>query len=392
MTSIFDGPYFKVNKFMAQVCGVWPYQSKMKNFITFTIFALTGFSFLFALLSGLMQEWSTDVIIILETLVIFVFVLGGTVNNVILYTHQSTTKFLYERILKDWREISDINERAILEKHTKSGQDHIVVSLLFLVVSFIVTTLVPFLPRLLEPTESTGYSYDFPYYCHCLIISQAFQHYQVFAHFFSSMILINLAYMAFSRTFIANVRHVCALYAIARYRLENVMKPRGKNFHLTQDDLVSNLISAIREHNQAISYLELIENTFSGPLFVTEFMGLACMAILIFDIKNHLNNTPQVIRLIFMLAQFCLYLLTLNATGEQVLKSCDDFLIAAYFIEWYKMPLKARKFLLMIMIRAKKRNHLTAASLVTLSMETYAMVIRTSWSFATVLLTALNEK
>ncbi|XP_051170461.1 odorant receptor coreceptor-like [Leptopilina boulardi] len=61
----------------------------------------------------------------------------------------------------------------------------------------------------------------------------------------------------------------------------------------------------------------------------------------------------------------------------------NEYLYASH---WYKMPSRIKKVLLMMMIRSFKESKVSVGKFFTLSLETYSMLLKTIFSYLSVLI------
>ncbi|XP_076282312.1 uncharacterized protein LOC143209899 [Lasioglossum baleicum] len=75
-----------------------------------------------------------------------------------------------------------------------------------------------------------------------------------------------------------------------------------------------------------------------------------------------------------------------NHAGQRVSNTSHYLFDAAYSSEWYNIPLHERKLVNFIMLNSSKELILRILSLYTASYEGYSMIMRTAFSYFTVLL------
>ncbi|NP_001177561.1 odorant receptor 181 [Nasonia vitripennis] len=388
---LFDSQYFKINKLALTVYGLWPYQSEIGRIINHVIFVVTSFSMIFAMAAGIQSQVNAELKNILETVVALVFCGAGLVKCTILYNQRNQIKKLYERIAADWEKLTDTSERDILRAFLLEGRHSIVITIVYAVPAFCLFICVEFLPRIFSKESAKHRLHSFPYYYKSMVISENTYDLQVCVHLMVVIIYVGFSYLCASATYISSVKHVCALYAIACQRLRNAIVYRKNSTPLKEliedTSVIPNLIKVIEMHKEALRGIQIIEQVFSAGFFVFEISALTTIAILIFDLNYHQGNPFQMMRVLLILSVFVLYLFFMNWCGEQTIQSCNNVNAQAYNIEWYGISLKARVFVLMILRRTLKPIHLTAGTIMILSMENFGTILKTAWSFGMILLT-----
>ncbi|NP_001177563.1 odorant receptor 183 [Nasonia vitripennis] len=389
--TLINSHYFKLNKLLLTFCGLWPYQTKLKRRINYTTFAIITLSMIFSLAGGIQSELNTGFMNISESIIALLFFSTGFLKCTIFYNQRNQLKILYEQTAHDLKKMTHHLERDILQAFLLEARNFNVVSLVYSIPIYIVFAIATYLPQVFGFTnESAKYELHFFLYYKPMIIHESVQDLQVLIHATISTIYVGSAYLCVSATYISSVKHVCALFEIARYRLKNVIVDHSNNNRrglMKNASVISNLIKVIDIHEKALRGVQRIDNVFNASLFILEVTALSAVTILIFHLNYHQGNFRQMTRYSTILSAFVSYLFFCNWFGEQVIQSCNDIRETAYNVNWYNMSLRARMFVLMIMQRTLKPVHLTAGTVVILSMENFSAFLKTAWSFGTLLLT-----
>ncbi|OXU18687.1 hypothetical protein TSAR_001571 [Trichomalopsis sarcophagae] len=396
---LFVGQYFKLNKIVLTICGLWPYQSKLRRRITFAMLASSTLLFIFTLVAGILSQSKFDFVNTEETFIFIFYCSAGLLKCTILYNQQNKIKKLYERIETDWKKLTDTSEREILRSFLLEGRklNFIIMSnYTILLVScssaFIIYSCVDFLPRILKEKSEYHRPHSFPYYFRPMVINEKFYDLQVAVHITVIVFYAGFVYMSAIATYISSVKHVCALYEIARYRLQNAVsydKSNNSLLVLVEDtSIVPKLVKVIDMHAQALRGIQIIEKVFSADFFVLEASSLTALATDVYELKYCRANVRTFIRALLLTPIVIIYLFFVNYSGEQVIQACNDMRITAYNIDWYRTSSRARVFVFMIMRRTLNPKYLTAGTIVMiLSIEKFAAIITTAWSIGTILLT-----
>ncbi|NP_001177560.1 odorant receptor 179 [Nasonia vitripennis] len=391
----FDSQYFEINKRVLTICGLWPYQSKLGKRITFAMLASNTFLFNFTLIAGILTHSPGEFVNTAETLVGLFFCSTGLLKCAILYNQQNKIKKLYERIATDLKKLTDNSERGILRSFLLEGRRQNFLTMVYGVSAFIVCSCVEFLPRIFNEESEYHRPHSFPYYYRSMVIHEKFYDLQVAVHGTVIMLYSGLTYMSAIATYISSVKHVCALYEIARYRLQNAIIYDKHNYPLQEltDDTstIPKLIKVINMHKRALRVTKKIEKVFSADFFVMEASCLIALASGIFELNYFRGNVRAIIRPLLVMPIVTIYLFFVNQSGQQVIQACNDIHTTAYNNDWYKASARVRIFVFMIMQRTLKPENLTAGSILILSIENFATILRAAWSFGTIMLTTLKH-
>ncbi|XP_031777251.1 uncharacterized protein LOC107982226 isoform X3 [Nasonia vitripennis] len=194
---------------------------------------------------------------------------------------------------------------------------------------------------------------------------------------------------------ICSVKHICGLYGIACHRLRNAelvldnksldaLKKSSEDYDTT---VIHSLIKVIDVHKEALRGIQIIEKHYSFGFFFLEIGAFVVLAILMFEINYHKEHISELLRFLPLLLLFTTYVFFMNWCGEQVIQSCDDPRISVYNMDWYRTSSRIRIFVLMIMQRTTKPVHLTAGTVMLLSIKNFATILKTASSFGMLLLT-----
>ncbi|OXU23292.1 hypothetical protein TSAR_015896 [Trichomalopsis sarcophagae] len=390
---LFDSQYFKINKRVLMICGLWPYQSKLGRIIAFAMLASSIFLFVFTLIAGILSQSELDIINTEDTIITISFCFAGLLKCTMFYKQQNKIRNLYERIAIDWNKLTDCSEHNILRSFLLDGRKVNFITMVFCSSAFMIYSCIDFLLRIFNKESEYRRQHNFPYYFRPMVLYEKLYDWQVALHVTVIAIYSGLAYLSAIVTYISSVKHVCALYEIARRRLQNAIIACDKINHPLQKciediSLIPKLINVIEMHEQAVRGIRIIKKVFGADFFVLTVFCLSALTIGTFELNFCRADIRSFIRVLLLMPNVMIYLFYVNYSGEQVIQACDNMYTTAYNIEWYKTSSKTRIFVLMIMRRTLKSECLTAGTtIMILSIKNFATIIKTAWSFGTLLLT-----
>ncbi|XP_031789374.1 odorant receptor 179 isoform X2 [Nasonia vitripennis] len=330
----FDSQYFEINKRVLTICGLWPYQSKLGKRITFAMLASNTFLFNFTLIAGILTHSPGEFVNTAETLVGLFFCSTGLLKCAILYNQQNKVHVNLRHLsdftqsATDLKKLTDNSERGILRSFLLEGRRQNFLTMVYGVSAFIVCSCVEFLPRIFNEESEYHRPHSFPYYYRSMVIHEKFYDLQVAVHGTVIMLYSGLTYMSAIATYISSVKHVCALYEIARYRLQNAIIYDKHNYPLQEltDDTstIPKLIKVINMHKRALRVTKKIEKVFSADFFVMEASCLIALASGIFELNYFRGNVRAIIRPLLVMPIVTIYLFFVNQSGQQVIQACND--------------------------------------------------------------------
>ncbi|OXU21156.1 hypothetical protein TSAR_010020 [Trichomalopsis sarcophagae] len=80
-------PYVKIQKFLMNCCGIWPYNSRFVNCLIYSFFVVFSFTTIAPLSLGLIEEANNDIVTYFETLVAVVAIFGS-MGTVLMSVHR----------------------------------------------------------------------------------------------------------------------------------------------------------------------------------------------------------------------------------------------------------------------------------------------------------------
>ncbi|XP_014483203.1 PREDICTED: uncharacterized protein LOC106748838 [Dinoponera quadriceps] len=156
--------------------------------------------------------------------------------------------------------------------------------------------------------------------------------------------------------FLSYGQHICGMFRIASYRIQNVIKPNGLQSVNPQNEnsIYEGLIYAVEVHRKTLQ-LEL-----SLPP----------------------NICPQMEESIY---GTYLYMFGANYVAQQVTDHNNHVFATVYNIRWYVTPLQIQKMILFMLQRGTKAYYLQLGSIFLGSLEGFASLLSATISYFTVI-------
>ncbi|XP_037292592.1 odorant receptor 4-like [Manduca sexta] len=145
----------------------------------------------------------------------------------------------------------------------------------------------------------------------------------------------------------------------------------------------------VLQHQALIRLSEDIENMFSLTLLVNVINSslLICLCGFCSVVLEKWNETAYKSFLVIALSQtwfVCWY-------GQKLIDSSKGVAEAVYNSGWYRASMKIRRSLMIIFLRSQKGVYVTTYGFSVISLTTYSTIIKTSWSYFTLLLKFTDE-
>ncbi|XP_015177210.1 PREDICTED: odorant receptor 13a-like [Polistes dominula] len=177
------------------------------------------------------------------------------------------------------------------------------------------------------------------------------------------------------------IMHGSAKFAIIQNRLKQI-KGNDRNAYVE-------LSECVKSHQEAITFADTLENVIN-ILVLGQFIistGLVCFAG--FQITAMIEDKARLIKYTCFLNSAILELFLFSYSGNELIDESEAIGYAAYESEWYNNNLGLT--LKTIIMRCRIPCKITAAKFYNMSLESFAKVLSTSFSYLTVL-QATNEE
>ncbi|XP_012059526.1 PREDICTED: odorant receptor Or1-like [Atta cephalotes] len=207
---------------------------------------------------------------------------------------------------------------------------------------------------------------------------------QIITVIFSAMINIGTDTLVFGL-----ILHTCAQLKIFESRLhkliinrtirylENTFSPSNKN--------KIGISECIRHHLSIYKYAKTVNIVFNQVLFVQFFASILVLCTSVYYLSIHITELSGTATfLVYTIGMFVQIYIYCWSGNEVILKSMSvgD---AIYYMDWPLLSINEKKELLMVMIRSTIPIKFTSSFLITLSLQSYSNILKTSYSAFNVL-------
>ncbi|XP_025266805.1 odorant receptor 13a-like [Camponotus floridanus] len=180
----------------------------------------------------------------------------------------------------------------------------------------------------------------------------------------------------------------CAQFEIFESRLHKFMINKMANYlnHLPSSQNVGKLtISRYIHHHLCIyKFAKTINIIFNQVFFIQYFGSIFLICTSIYYVSTHIMDSGSATMIFYTFGMFVQIYFLCWSGNEVILKSMSvgD---AIYHMEWILLPISEKKELLMIMKRSTITVKFTSSFLITLSLQSFSSILKTSYSAFSVL-------
>ncbi|XP_071560225.1 uncharacterized protein [Temnothorax nylanderi] len=381
-----EDQYFRVNRILLLTVGLWPYQqSNFARFqhifistilTTFIIFQLTAFLTLRCTFEVLMNVLSCTTYMTIPIIEYntFCFNIEGVKDLLIQLQHIHN-------------KLTNKNEIAIMKKYVCTAKHYTVVLTTFGVYCLFGLFVVQFSLNMTDVDLSTNESrpYKFLFTMEYFIDREKY-FYLILFHINATMCIAAIAATAIGTMIISYIHHICGMFRIASYRIENaininILQPTLKNKIL----MIGGIICAVDIHRQAMKLNRHLISILEIMVFCVIACGVFSLSLNLFQLASSEYNIEKLFVPHGFVLLAIIHMFLANLMGQIIIDHNNHVFTTAYNVQWYKTPLHIQRMILFLLQRGTKEFKIRIGKLFEGSMECFAMLVKVSISYFTVI-------
>ncbi|KAK9737207.1 7tm Odorant receptor [Popillia japonica] len=176
------------------------------------------------------------------------------------------------------------------------------------------------------------------------------------------------------------------------YNLRNVTdRTPDHDFEMQEKQVQDRLRICIRHHLAISDFMTKLEEIFSFGLFLQIFSSIIAISsagvyvvTVPFKLSLYLRLAVSMSVVLLQIAMYCW-------VGESLITESDLIGESCYMSEWYTCNTATRKMFFIIMERSKRGISFKAGNFFELSYATFVMILRSAYSYFTVIITTLKN-
>ncbi|XP_033218369.1 odorant receptor 82a-like [Belonocnema kinseyi] len=237
----------------------------------------------------------------------------------------------------------------------------------------------------LNESRKRNYLYDVNY----VFVDKEEYYYSILLHSSIAGIYSIGTSMSFDTMLYLFVKHISGMFLVLRYRLKNLVLDSDIEQNWTKENckkVERGTLSCIKLYNDIIIFTNNVESCFATCLTFT--MGVSAV-ILCFQgvmIVVRIDQIDMVVMFATYFVAQAIHLFFDCFAGQMLLNGNGSVSIDINESNWYVMPQKQKKMLLMMMVRCVRDCRVTIGKFVVLNMETYSQLMKTVFSYLSVLM------
>ncbi|XP_024884271.1 uncharacterized protein LOC112462619 [Temnothorax curvispinosus] len=378
--------HFNVNRILLLAVGLWPYQRSrvvelqfillLGILITFIIFQFTTF-----LTSKCTPE---HVLKIISTTFFFTFYV---IKYNSFWINADTIRSSLDRLQDVCNELRKENEIAILKKYGSKAKRYTTAIILIgtygagtLTALYIWTYIqhigLPKNESRLNPSE---------YFMTEYFIDQEKYFYLITLHVLATIYIGAVSMMATGTMLVAYLQHICGMFGIASYRIEQAINILQKDILKSENMVYKEITYAVDIHRKAMEFTDSLISNFEGSFFFLIAIGVTCLSLNLFRLASYSDEIEKLLIPFIIINILNGYLFIANHTAQEITDHNEYVFATVYNVQWYTAPLHIQKIILFLLQKGTKPFHINLGGIFVASLESAAMLMSTSISYFTVL-------
>ncbi|NP_001177555.1 odorant receptor 167 [Nasonia vitripennis] len=393
---ILNNEYFKVNRFLLKLTGLWPYQKRHVKLIIRILYICAIHSMMIPQVIRTVEEWGKDFEIVLENIVGFIYLQCVLAKYIITFTAEPQLVFLYKKMAFDWTRYIEAEEQLSLQRAASNGQLMTIIYSVYVNFAGVgFATLPGTLPTILNiiaPLNESRPTKVLCFYAEYFIDQEEYYYQLLFQTFIGVMstVFINATV---DTLYVICAHHSDGLFNIVSYRFQKAFNKSQERYQVKSRNLVAakNLdeeiheyvLTAINIHNESIEFINLIQSTYTLYFFIQMSLTIISLSLATVVAMMNLHDIINLIRIFFIWCGIILNLAYISIAGQQIIDTSLQIFDSAYFCGWYNHPLKTQRLLKFIMLRCSRQCQITAGPMLVINLESCSNILKSSLSYCT---------
>ncbi|NP_001177546.1 odorant receptor 145 isoform X1 [Nasonia vitripennis] len=383
INNIFGNTYFKINKELQELVGLWPYQKGFSVRVVQTIMLFVLSFIMIPHLNGIRVWCGKDLGICSENIAATIYLSGCFLKYLVVLLCKRDISKVYEKIAINWLTINDPNERVILDKFSSLGKLKSIGYTVYVSaagIGFSQFALLPFAFDYFSPLQN-GSRPKIRIVRAEFFVDPIEYYWHIYATYCIVTFVSAFTIISIDTSYTAVVHQNLGIFNIVKYRLSLAKKAVGTSKDLAYEQI----ISAVRLHQDSLGFNNLIEVTYRVCFLL---LILVCISFLTFGAITILENSDNwidIVRLGSIEVGAVIHLFYLSWPGQLVVSESEELYYYTYNNEWYNLSAESKTLLHFMMLRCINPCCLTAAGLYVMNFENYGAIIKSTVSYITVL-------
>ncbi|XP_076386262.1 uncharacterized protein LOC105662692 isoform X2 [Megachile rotundata] len=379
--------YLKITKRYLVLGGIWPTQKKSAQYIYRVIIYIVMVPTVLAQLARVI--WFFDMTTLLQQLSFFLAMVLLLIKQAAYIINDAKFKALLDGMYNDWKKDRTKEEIAIMISYMDRGAFYSSIYIASAYFAMMLFLQMPWWPRvadiLMPLNASRPRGYIFPAYYY---VDDDKYYYWIIAYSSIATIITVCGYIACDIYFIYAVQHACGLFTVAGHRFKKAIHQISDKRKIPQmsNETHRNVCRSIMAHDRAITYAKAIDDFYYGILFIVVGMTIGAFSSTLFWLSK-MKPCAQFYEYIVFLTIQLLHIFFLAIQGQFMINRTDIVYNQIYEGQWYNSVPKTQELFILALRTAMNPPQITAGGVIAMNLQTFAEVVKVSFSYYTVLQT-----
>ncbi|XP_024888136.1 uncharacterized protein LOC112465013 [Temnothorax curvispinosus] len=182
--------------------------------------------------------------------------------------------------------------------------------------------------------------------------------------------------MATGTIFIAYFQHICGMFGIASYRIEQAINILQKDILKSENMVYKEITYAVDIHRKAMELTDFLISNFERSFFFLIVIGVTCASINLFQLASYSDGIEKLVVPILKLTFLYVFLFLANYVAQEATIHNECVFATVYNVQWYTAPLHIQKIILFLLQRGTKPFHINLGGIFVASLESAATWLR----------------
>ncbi|XP_051175109.1 putative odorant receptor 92a [Leptopilina boulardi] len=211
-------------------------------------------------------------------------------------------------------------------------------------------------------------------------IDSKFNFWMTYLHQTTVMMIMVNSQVALDGLAIGMMQQICGQLDIIRHRLNQINKFNMKNHNIDNNSQFIILKECLHHHSYVYLIGKKLNNLLGWMAILIFLITIIALCTVIYQITSASPNSMEFWSsiassnsLLFEIFLYCWF-------GQEMIGKSAGIADVAYEVNWTNLPIKSKKYLILIILRAAKPIELSGLSIVTMSLETFLKILKVSYS------------
>ncbi|XP_034938375.1 uncharacterized protein [Chelonus insularis] len=290
----------------------------------------------------------------------------------------------------EWTRLKPGPGYDIMLKYANDGYKYTMLYCGLIYNSMVVFLLLPMRPKVLVwlGLSNADADYQLPFPTNYWVDTDQYFFY-IAAHVYLGTVFVITAVVGPDVLFFMFVQHVCGLFAVVCDQLENIpirgMSRSNLYIEKSKDQSFFIISDCIRQHNKAIEFAALVDDTFCWSFFFSVGMNTLIMTFSGIQLVTHLDDVDELFRYGPFAVGQMIHILVESIISQRLMDHSGQVDNSIIMMKWYAISLRSQKLLNLMTMRSRVLTKISAGRIFILSIEFFGVVVKTSMSYFTLL-------